>query len=112
MGALLQICLGLSSKLREPSAAAVPGDGPDRFSHGGDLSAGGARAARSRPAIAGSVSAGRDLRARLADGDRAARGPTGPEAGEGPSASGRPPACASPGKPRAPVVHRSVLSPA
>src|SRR5439155_11412208 len=102
MGALLPLRKGVPPKLPEPFAGTLPTDGPDRLSYGGDFSAGRARPARSRPAIAGSLSARGDLRARLADGDRAA--------GEILSASGEPPAGASPGTRTALVVHLSVLS--
>src|SRR2546428_9535907 len=111
MGTLLPISRGVPSKLLEPFAGTLPTDGPDRLSYGGCLSAGGARPARSRPAIAGSLSARGNLRARLADGDRAAGGPTRPAAGEILSASREPPAGASPGTRTAPGVHPSVLSP-
>src|SRR5437763_1173966 len=90
MGALLPLRKGVPPKLPEPFAGTLPTDGPDRLSYGGDFSAGGARPARSRPAIAGSLSARGDLRARLADGDRTAGGETRPAAGEILSASGEP----------------------
>src|SRR5438876_11132693 len=110
MGALLPLRRGIPPKLPEPFAGTLPTDGPDRLAHGGHLSAGGARTARSRPAIAGSLPRGGNLRARLADGDRAAGGETRPEAGEVLSASGEPPAGASSGTRAALVVHLSALS--
>src|SRR5437867_11539149 len=110
MGALLPLRKGVPPKLPEPFVGTLPTDGPDRLSYGGDFSAGGARPARSRPAIAGSLSARGNLRARLADGDRTAGGETRPAAGEILSASGEPPAGASPGTRAALVVHLSVLS--
>src|SRR6266566_7052359 len=110
MGALLPIRLGVPSKLREPSAAAVPRDGPDRLAHGGDLSTGRARAARSRPAIAGSLSAGRGLRTWAAQCHRASRSQAGSDVGETLSASGEPPAGASSGTRATLVVHLSALS--
>src|SRR5207245_10951961 len=110
MGALLPLPRGVPPKLRERPAAAVQRDGTDRLSHGGDLSAGGARAARSRPAVAGSLSARGNLRARSEDGDRTGGGETRPEAGEVLSASGEPPAGASPGTRAVLVVHLSALS--
>src|SRR5207249_7264275 len=96
MGTLLPISRGVPSKLLEPFAGTLPTDGPDRLSYGGCLSAGGARPARSRPAIAGSLSARGNLRARLADGDRTAGGPTRPADGENLSESGAPTAGAAP----------------
>src|SRR2546427_5874785 len=110
MGALLPLRKGVPPNLPEPFAGTFPTDGPDRPSYGGDFSAGRARPAGSRPAIGGSLSARGNLRARLADGDRAAGGPTRPAAGEILSASGEPPAGASPGTRTALVVHLSVLS--
>src|SRR5437867_8540788 len=107
MGTLLPISRGVPSKLLEPFAGTLPTDGPYRLSYVGCLSAGGARPARSRPAIAGSLSARGNL---LADGDRTAGGPTRPAAGEILSASGESPAGASPGTRTALVVHLSVLS--
>src|SRR5438552_18592759 len=100
MGALLPLRKGVPPKLPEPFAGTLPTDGPDRLSYGGDFSAGRARPARRRPAIAGSLSARGNLRARLADGDRTAAGETRPAAGELFSASGDSPAAARPG-PRA-----------
>src|SRR5437763_13918780 len=106
MGTLLPISRGVPSKLLEPFAGTLPTDGPDRLSYGGDFSAGGARPARSRPAIAGSLSARGDLRARPAVGHRAAGGPTRPAAGDILSACGEPPAGAAPGTRTALLVHR------
>src|SRR2546426_10855492 len=91
MGTLLPISRGVPSKLLEPFAGTLPTDGPDRLSYGGDFSAGRARPARSRPAIAGSLSARGNLRARLAGGDPAAGGPTRPAAGGILSGSGAQP---------------------
>src|SRR5438876_10169272 len=107
MGTLLPISRGVPSKLLEPFAGTLPTDGPDRLSYGGCLSAGGARAARSRPAIAGSLSARGNLRARLADGDRTAGGPTGPAAGGMSTASGESAPGAAPGTRAVPVVRLS-----
>src|SRR6266567_5190544 len=110
MGALLPLPRGVPPKLPEPFAGTLPTDGPGRLSHGGDLSAGGARTARSRPAVAGAVSARGNLRARPEGGDRTGGGETRPEAGAVLSASGEPPAGASPGTRAVLVVHLSALS--
>src|SRR5215469_15627170 len=110
MGALLPIPRDVPPKLYEPPAAAMQADGADCLPGGGEIPGGGAKSDLQELGLAGSVSAGRDFRARLADGDRTAGGKTGPAAGEELSASGEPPAGAPSGTRAALVIHLLALS--